>query len=143
MPIVKFTAKRSLASGISLNDEVTMAVKLRRSDGLTRGRTVEAERRTSLGGRREMYYHRADVSWAAVSIPISGTDVARMVMFLDSVESAETFEFAPYDSVGDSPIDWRDCILEPSGYTETREVPTGSSGNADYFSYAFRIVELP
>lgn len=137
MPVVRFTATRSLIGGVSLNDTVTYDVPARYA-GMPRTKQVVKTTRVSMGGRRETYVDRKEVSYDIATKPLTATQRNALVMFLDSVENGEAFEFAPNNSAGDSPISWEDAEVDGEGYTEN-QVPERD----DLTTFAFRIVIVP
>jgi hypothetical protein len=136
--VVTFSAQRSLLSGISANDSVTLGLLARYPGGVNRSRAVEANRRASQAGYRETWYVRGEVKWQITTIPLASSDQDAMRQFLDSVEDGQTFTFAPYDASGDSPIDYRNVVIDGDGYDESRE-----SQNKNYSSFSFKLVEVP
>jgi len=140
MAVVSFLAKRSLLAGISVDDTVVLDLQLR---ALTPSRSVDATQHKAMDGTRETNWIMGEKSWAAAVRPLLAADVAAMEQFLDSVESGQVFSFAPYNASTDSPIDYRNVVLEPSGYTWNREVQVGGGGASDLFSTGFRMIEVP
>ena len=137
MPVVRFTATRSLIGGVSLNDTVTYDLPVRYA-GMNRTRQVTKTTRVSMGGRRETYVDRREVAYDISSKPLDATQRNALVMFLDSVDAGEALEFAPNNSAGDSPISWEDAEVDGDGYTESRAPELDSMT-----SFGFRIVIVP
>lgn len=130
MPTVRYTAQRSLIPGVTAGASRTYVLPVRYA-GMSRNRAVFKNTRRSLSGRRETYYESVENSYQVSTKPLTAQQQALLVMFLDSVEQGETFEFAPTDSV------FSDAITD-GGYDETRE-PNRDS----LFIYSFRITVLP
>jgi|SRR5690606_14037260 len=137
MPVVRFTATRSLIGGVSLNDPVTYDLPAAYA-GMPRSRRLAKTTRVSMGGRRETYVDRTEVGYDVFTKPLTSTQRDALVMFLDSVEQGEEFEFAPSNSAGDSPIAWLTAELDGDGYIEN-QVPERD----DLVTMAFRIVIVP
>ena len=137
MPVIRFTATRSLIGGVSLNDTVTYDLPVRYA-GMARSRRAVKTTRASMSGRRETYVDRTEVAYDVATKPLTPTQRDALVMFLDSVEEGEEFEFAPQNSAGDSPITWLNAEIDGDGYGESR-VPELDSMT----TFAFRIVIVP
>ena len=140
MSVVSYTAKRSLTGGASVDDTIVLDLLLR--DTLARSRMPVRSEAVAMSGSRESLYDRGEESWQGTTQVLFTQNALNMVMFLDSAEDGQVFQFAPYNSSGDSPIDYRNATLVPAPYTEAREIPTGTPVN-DGFSYAFQLVEVP
>lgn len=145
MAVVRYYALRSLTGGVTLNQQITRNLPLS-TNGLTRDRSVFKSGHVSIARLRETLFYAAEVSWQCQSIPLRGTTQTQLdlVMFLDSVDRGEVFEFSPYQVVGDT-ISWANACCEDQGYTESRVLPIGGTGTngkgaGDYFQYGFRIV---
>ena len=139
MAVVRYTAKRSLVAGVSVNDTVTLGFSPREPSN--RGRQVKREMHESLNFTTETIYDAGRRVWNMQSIGLSGSAADEFVQFLDSVEDGQVFEFAPYDGVTDSPIDYRNVVAS-AGYDENREVSTGDP-TTDVFTYSFALAEVP
>lgn len=137
MPVVRFTATRSLIAGVSSNAQVTYDLPVRYG-GIARSRSPVKTTRASMSGRRETYVDRTDISYDIATKPLDSTQRDALVMFLDSVEAGEEFEFAPENKASDSPITWLNAELDGDGYTENL-VPELDSMT----TLAFRIVLIP
>lgn len=131
MASVRYIAKRSLTGGVTASQTVTYELPIRYA-GLSRTRQPQAITSRSLAGLRETYYYNAEQSWRCSSIPLSGFALEQLVMFLDSVEDGQEFEFDPEGAAA-----WREVYIEP-GYDETRE-PVADSLK----TISFTIIERP
>jgi hypothetical protein len=144
MPVVRYTARRSLVSPTVANDTVTYDLPLVYA-GMTRARVPNVVRHRSLTGAQEAYYQSAQESWDCVTRPLfwaTGTTVLQaryLAMFLDSVESGESFEFDPDHKASDGgAIVYRDVVIDSQGYQEPRV-----ANYQTLFSYTFRIITVP
>lgn len=137
MPVVKYTARRSLVSGYSDGAEVTFDLPARYA-GMPRSRQAFGHRRMSLSGQREAYYYRGETSYGVATYPLEAAKIADMRMFLDSVEEGQVFLFAPNDTSATPSPDWRNAVVEDGKYDEavTQE-------RQDLISFAFRVTEVP
>ena len=139
MAVVSYTAKRSLVSGVSVNDTVVLDISPR--EPFNREREVNRQTHQSLDFTTETIYHAGRVLWPITTLMLNGADADAMVMFLDSVEDGQVFSFAPFDASTDSPIDYRNVVAS-AGYVENREVSVGDDAN-DEKSYSFVLAEVP
>lgn len=137
MAVVRFTATRSLIGGVSLNDTITYNLPVRYA-GMRRSREVFQATRRSMGGRREAYRETVENRYGISTKPLTATQAAALVMFLDSTESREEFEFAPNNVSSDPSPAWADSVREGDGYEEA-PVPERD----DLKVYAFTIAVLP
>lgn len=94
MPLVRYNATRSLTTGVAVGQQIVQAIPARYA-GQTRQRSVISNTRVSMSGRRETYFERAEDAWSISTKPLTDVEQAELVMFLDSVERGETFEFEP------------------------------------------------
>ncbi len=140
MSVVSYTAKRSFTAGAVLDDPIVLDLLLR--DDMTMSRSPVRSESVAIGGARESIYDRDNTVWNIRTQVLFGQDSDDMVMFLDSAEDGHTLQFAPYDASTDSPINYRNGVLQAGGYTQAREISTGTPA-VDGFSYAFQIVEIP
>ncbi len=144
MAVVRYYATRSLTGGVTLAQQITRNLPLASPGGLNRSRQVFKSTKTSLARLRETIYLNGEVSWACQSIPLRGLTQTQLdlIMFLESVEAGESFEFSPYQIVGDT-ITWLNAVLDGNGYQEARAAAVGGTtkGAGDYFQYGFVIVE--
>lgn len=143
MACVRFTATRSLATGYSLNDTVTLNLSLASEGGLTRSRQPYRSVRRTISGKREVNYYSQDTSWAVSTIPLEGTDRDKVRMFLDSCEAGEVFLWSPYQVSSDNDLAFVNAMLDSEGWSESRTRTDGTTrGAADRFSYSFTIVQV-
>lgn len=140
MSVVSYLAKRSLTGGVSVDDTVVLDLLLR--DTLARARSPIKSVAVAIEGQRESLYDRADVRWTGKTQVLFTTNALEMTMFLDSVEDGQIFQFAPYNSAADSPIDYRNVTVLGGAYTEARKISTGTPAN-DGFEYPLQVVEVP
>jgi hypothetical protein len=131
MPSVRYVARRSLVPSIVTETTVTLVLRVRYA-GMNRSRRVFKNVHRALSGRRETYYEKGERSWSIGTIPLTANDSANMVMFLDSVEDGQQFEFDP-DGSG-----WLNVVFEQDGYSEPRQPERDNM-----FAYQFDIVEVP
>src|SRR5690606_13582016 len=137
MPVVRYMAKRSLISGVTEGDLITHDLPVAYA-GMNRTRRVYATTRRALSGARETYHENSENSWDIRTPPLEQAEYAPLVMFLESVEAGEAFEFAPDGAAGDPVIAWRSARMDSSGYEERRHDNLDS-----LMQYSFTIVEAP
>lgn len=89
MAVFKFIAKRNLAAGYLVDDEVTFAIPLVKADDDQR---LKESTLTSLGGIRQRRLKYTEIFYNIQTIFVSGTDLAVLDMFADSVRTGEPFE---------------------------------------------------
>ena len=125
---VKYRAKRSLNTVDSPahieGTEYTITVSLQSFDRIRKPKRVTV---TSLSGVSQTTYERGETHRRCKTIPVTGSDLANLREFLDSVEDGARFEF-------DDGAGFVSCLMESKGYTESRDVQLGSGGDSDYFS---------
>lgn len=131
MPSVRFTATRSLVTGVSLGATVVYTLPVRYA-GMSRNRSVMKTTRRSMSGRRETYYESVENQYQISTKPLTQVQKDALVMFLDSVERGETFGFAPSDG------SFSDSVLEGSGYDEIRQPERDTM-----YTFSLRIAVLP
>lgn len=142
MSVVRYTAKRSLTGGASAEDTIVRDLQL---FDLIEGRQATRSESVALGGQREYVYDRGENTWQAIHKPIQigSTQELQLRMFLDSVESGEVFEFAPYDLSTDSPINYRNVQITSDGWNAQRFRTGVAGGGSDYVQVRFSFVEVP
>lgn len=106
MPLVRYNATRSLTLGVAVGQQLVQAIPARYA-GQIRQRSVVSNTRVSMSGRREHYFERGEDAWSISTKPLTETEAAELVMFLDSVEQGETFEFEPDVRLG------RNLLINP------------------------------
>lgn len=131
LPIVTYAAKRSLMSGVTLGQSVTLTL-LVRYGGLVPNRTPQGTTRRALSGRSETYYERAEVEWSIATAPLSGDDILKMRMFLNSTEDGQQFTFVDDENQSHS-------VTRPLG--AYGEAPSPSLDSAKTFE--FRLIKEP
>lgn len=138
MALFKYTAQRSLTTGVSAGSVQTRSISLRT---LNRQRKVVGETQVALGGTAYKTWHRGDVLYQCETTLVTGNNRGFMREFLDSVESGETFQFDPDNTAVPSPLNWTDVVLESNGYTENRagRMGAGDGGDADYMTFRFTL----
>lgn len=137
MAVVRYTARRSLIIGVNSGETVTQDLPLKYA-GMVLGRTSLIYSRKSLGRVREAYHYYGEDTYTLTTRPMTEVEQASMAMFLASVEDQQTFEFAPYDNAGDSPIDWRNVTLDGDGYSFEPH-----PGREERMTASFTISEAP
>lgn len=138
MPVVRFTATRSLIGGVSLNDTVTYDLPARYA-GMVPERRVFASKHVSIARLRETYYEAGERAYSFNTKPLTSTQLDALKMFLDSCEAGEAFEFDPDHSAADGgSIVWSDAELDAAGYSETPD-----ASRDDLTVLGFSIVILP
>jgi len=92
----------------------------------------------ALSGARETFRFHAIKSYDIQLLPLTGTKLAQVLEFLDSVEAGESFQFDMYGSVA-TPVAPVAASLETAGYTQTRYQSVGQGGANDYFTMNFKV----
>lgn len=140
MSVVRFTAKRALAAGTSLNDLVTMELSLTVNGGLTYERQPSTTVRETISGKLEYIYFAVKESWTATTIPLRSIDSDKVLMFLASCEAGEVFLWSPYQNVGDTYV-FVNAVVVPGPWAQNRGAHVDGSGNgqSDYFTYSVTI----
>jgi hypothetical protein len=129
-PTVRYSAQRSLMSGVTQGTTVTLVLPIRWA-GMTRSRRPFVHTRRSLGGIRETYRYNSESTYALSTLPLPPSQALNMKQFLDSVEDGQVFEFDP-DGLGV----WIDVVIASEGYDEPREAARDT-----LVSYSFSVVE--
>lgn len=138
MALFKYTALRSLTTGVSAGSTQTRSISLR---ALNRQRRAVGETQVALGGTPYSTWHRGDVLYQCETTLVTGNNRDYMREFLDSAESGQTFQFDPDNTAVPSPLNWTDVVLESNTYTENRagRLGAGSGGDGDYFTFRFTL----
>lgn len=126
----RYVAARSLVAPTIAGDTVTFTLLIRQA-GKQRSRAVYSNEHRAISGRRETYYEKGEQNWSLLTRPLTSTEAAQMVMFLDSVEDGRAFEFDPGTG------SFLDVQIARAGYDEPREPAKDSM-----VFYQFSLVEI-
>ncbi len=126
MPLVRYNATRSLVTGVASGQEVIYALPARYA-GQIRQHAVASTTRVSMSGRRENYHERTEDAWAVSTKPLTAAEADELVMFLDSVEHGEGFDFDPDVIQGPN-------VLVNPGFERGVVAPWEISGGASAFT---------
>ena len=137
MAVFQFTATRSLVTGYTSGDTVTIVVKLRAAG---REKRAVYERHVSIGGYRVTRLQRIDEFFNCQTIPLKDaivspateSPVEMMRMFMDSVIAGEEFTA---DLFSDAISSSSDTFATDDDYSE-------SFTNPDRYTFDFRIVKI-
>lgn len=109
MGAVLYTATRSLAPH-SVGGLTALDVEIMDA---TRSRDVRKSTHRASNGNTETVYEGADTRWSIEFAPVAGADLLRMIEFLDSTASGETFKVWLYGTEA-APIS---CRRIDNGYS--------------------------
>lgn len=131
MSLIRYTAKRSIMSGHTLDVVYEFEIDFTRWD-----RQAKAEKKVarSLGGVTETIFHRQDIFYQITTAPAKTTAIDQMREFLDSVMAGESFVIDRYGSIG-SPDNEITMTLE-GDYAENRP------SIDERFTYTFKTYQL-
>ena len=123
MAYFRYTAKRSLISGVSVNDVIELRVGLQSANPV---RDRQGKTHVSYGSTRFHRVFSVDQGYDIAMIPVLTSENRAIIkMFLDSVEHGEEFDF----DFNDSGLSLSQYTLE-SSYRERR-----NPGNIYEFSF--------
>lgn len=127
MAYFSFTAKRTLASGYSVDDDVGFYIDLVSNDPSSKAEKI---RHISIGGKEVTRLHRIDYKNSILTVPVSGDKADLMDMFMDSVIAGETFSANLDTSSSSGGIDYK----IDGDYSKKRWY-------GSYFQYQFKVRE--
>lgn len=129
---ITFNAKRSLLSGHSIGQLITLEIDFTEA---VRSRAVRKNVHRASGGATETIYTGADTQWSFTIGPFETARKLEVAEFMDSTAEGEMFRVWPYGEE-DSPDLVLDILRTSDGYTISR-VLTGTTRAQDLHAVAF------
>lgn len=129
MAVIKYFAKRSLASGHSAGTEYSIEIGFTQYESNRKRQINESK---SLSGRTFTTLHRVDLSYQIQTVPTdNATTIEQLIEFMASVEGGETFQ-----------IDEKGTIASPDAFYSFKlkgDFKTPRVGRKDRFSISFEV----